>query len=50
MLFAKDIEQDSMEHDPNYARKIMEFETTVQEKLREELREEESKFSSFHDC
>lgn len=34
---------DPLEHDPEYTRRMMEFETTLQDKLQEELKEEERK-------
>lgn len=34
---------DPLEHDPEYTKKIMEFESTLQEKIKEELEEEEGK-------
>ena len=44
------LEVDPAEHDAAYIKKMEEFESTVQEKLKEELREEESEFcrSSHH--
>ena len=42
-----DDEIDDEERDAEYTRKLQEFESTVQEKLKEELREEESEFYRF---